>query len=70
MYKNFEEAKSAAINVIHNHYDGRNNGCVVTESKKSVRSHFVSYGFHFKDTGTNGRFVKLEDGTLQRKTPI
>jgi hypothetical protein len=70
MYKTFEEAKAAAMNVINKKYDGFNNGCVVTESKKSIRSRTVSYGFHFNDTDTNGKFVELEDGTVQRRTEI
>lgn len=70
MYKTFEEAKNAAINVINKKYDGCNNGCVVTESKKSIRSHTVFYGFRFNDTDTNGEFVKLEDGTFQKRIAI
>lgn len=70
MYKTFEEAENAAINVINKKYDGNNNGCVVTENKKSIRSRSVSYGFRFNDIDTNGQFIKLEDGTFQKRTSI
>lgn len=68
MYKTFEEAKAAAINAIEKH--DYIVACVVTEIKTSERARKSTFGFRFNDSDTNGRFVKMADGTYCKATLI
>lgn len=70
MYKSFEEAKEAAMDVINKRYDRNKMGCVITENKSSARARNVWFGFHFYDEDSNGKFLRLEDGTYCKKTAI
>lgn len=66
MYKNYEEAKAAAMDVINRHFNGEKLGCVVTESKLKKNSRYTFWNFHFHDEDTNGQFIQNEDGTWSR----
>lgn len=70
MYKSFEEAKEAALNVIDRIYGGSKMGCCVTESKCSKNSRRTHFGFVFNSEDTNGAFVRLEDGSYSMRTAI
>ena len=70
MYKNFEEAKEAALNVINKRYNGDKMGCVITENKLSARARNVWFGFRFYDKDSHGKFLRLEDGTYCKMTAI
>ena len=70
MYKNFEDAKAAAMNVINSKYNGDKMGCVVTENKLSAKAKKTSWGFHFNGKDSNGEFIRCEDGTYSRMTKI
>ena len=70
MYKNFEEAKAAALNVIERNYNGDKMHCVITETKPTPRTNRRIWGFHFNDTDTNGEFVKTENGAYERRYAI
>ena len=70
MYKNFEEAKEAALNVINRRYNGNKMGCVITEKKLSAGARKTWFGFHFYDKDSNGKFLRLEDGTYCKMTEI
>lgn len=70
MYKSFEEAKAAALDVIESDYGGDKMGCCVTESKLSKNSRRTYFGFVFYSEDTNGLFVRLEDGSYSKRTAI
>lgn len=70
MYKTYEEAKAAALDIINRKYGGDKTGCVVTENKMSARSRSIWWGFHFYDADTNGEFIRREDGTYARNYAI
>ncbi len=69
MYKTFEAAKEAAIGVVDRVYSGRKYGCVITETKFENEKRTL-FNFRFHSKGTNGIFVRQEDGSLVRMTEI
>jgi len=70
MYKSYEEAKEAALDVIERIYGGEKMGCVITESKPSLRSRRVSWNFRFHDTDSNGEFLESSDHSYSRTYAI
>lgn len=70
MYKSYEEAKAAALDVIERIYGGDKMDCVITESKLSKRARYISWGFRFHDTDSNGKFVENDDHSYSRKYAI
>lgn len=70
MYKTFEEAKNAAIDVISKKNGGDKMGCCVSETKMSKCSKKTFFGFRFYSKDTNGLFVENDDGTYSRLTII
>ena len=69
MYKTYEDAKRAALEVIGRIYQGGKMNCVVTERKLSEDDE-VWFGFRFYGDDTNGKFVRWPDGTYNRCTRI
>lgn len=70
MYKTFEEAKTAALDVIEKVYNGNKMGCVVSEDKLNQNSRKTFFNFRFNSEDTNGKFVKNEDGSYSKLTRI
>ena len=68
MYKNFDEARNAAMKVIDRYYNGEKLGCCVIEYKTSKRGK-TSWGFIFHSEGTNGKWV-ARDGIIERRYAI
>lgn len=67
MYKTFDDARRAALEVIERVYHGNKMCCVVTETK--IPGKPVFYGFRFHDTDTGGAFID-RGGELVRCTQI
>lgn len=66
MYKNYEEAKAAALNVIDKIYGGNKMGCCVTETKNSKNGRKTYFGFVFYREDSNGEFIENSDGSYSR----
>jgi hypothetical protein len=66
MYKTFEDAKNAALDVIAKNYGGRKMGCVVTEHLPVNGER--SFNFHFYDVSHG--YIKNLDGSIDRQTLI
>lgn len=66
MYKNFDDAKSAALKTISNNYNGENHGCCITETKLSQKARKTFWGFRFNSKDSNGKFVPNGDGSYSR----
>lgn len=69
MYKNFEEAKAAALAVITK-YGWENKGCCVTESKLRKNSRKTYFNFRFYSEDSKGEFIMNEDGSYSKLTAI
>ena len=67
MYKTFEGARKAALDVINKRYGGEKMGCVVTENRLNG---CVWFGFQFCGEDSRGEFKKLDDDTETRSTRI
>lgn len=70
MYKTFDEAKIAALDVIEKNYNGNKMGCVVSENKAKKNSRKNFFGFRFNSEDTNGEFVRNNDGSYSKFTAI
>lgn len=66
MYKTYEEAKEAALNVIDKIYRGNKMGCCVTETKNSKNGRKTYFGFMFYSEDSNGEFIANGDGSYSR----
>lgn len=66
MYKNFEDAKAAAIKVISQNYNGEKHGCCITETKSSINARRTFWDFRFYSEDSNGNFVPNGDGSYSR----
>lgn len=67
MYKTYDEAYAAAMDIIERWYDGkRYPGLCISENKRSKNARKTTFNIRFNSEDTNGEFIQNDDGSYTR----